>query len=59
MPHKLGMPRPCCQNLQSVRGVSFNNLVGAGEHRGRHAETDRLGSLEVDDQFVFVGRLYR
>src|SRR3974377_1574656 len=37
----------------------LNHLVGAGEHRGRHVEADRLGSLEVDHQFVFGRRLHR
>src|SRR5262249_60837674 len=34
-----------------TRGVSFNNLVGAGEQRWRHFEAKRLGSLHVDHQF--------
>jgi hypothetical protein len=37
----------------------FDHLVGAGEHRGRQIEAERLGGLEVDHQLVFGWRLYR
>jgi hypothetical protein len=37
----------------------FNNLVGAGEYRCRHLETDGLGSFEVDHQLVFGRPLHR
>jgi hypothetical protein len=30
--------------------VSFNDLVGAGEDRGRHRQAERLGGVEVDDK---------
>jgi hypothetical protein len=36
---------------------SFDHLVGAREHRGRNFEPERLGSLEVDHDLVFVRRL--
>ena len=29
----------------------FDHLVGAGEEGGRNLKTNRLGRLEVDDEF--------
>src|SRR6516162_1219483 len=31
-------------------GASLDDLVGAGEDRGRHRQAQRLGGLEIDDQ---------
>ena len=33
----------------------FDNLVGAGEQRLRHGDTERLRGLQVDDQLELVG----
>ena len=37
----------------------FDHLVGAAEQEGWHGETERLRSLEVDDQLELRGLLYR
>src|SRR5262249_22888549 len=37
---------------------SLDHLVGAGEQRWRHVETDRLRSLEVDGQLDLCGLLH-
>src|SRR6266550_8029829 len=37
----------------------IDHLVGAGEHARRQLKAERLCCLEVDDQLVLGGRLYR
>ena len=37
---------------------SFDHLVGARKHGGRHGEAERFGGLKVDDQFKFGRSLY-
>src|SRR5262249_58065161 len=39
--------------------VLFDHLVGAGDERGRHGETKRLGGLEIDNEFELRGLLDR
>src|ERR1700756_5649030 len=38
---------------------SFDHLVGAGEQRRRHVETERIRGFEVDHQFQARGKLDR
>ena len=33
-----------------MSAASFDHLVGAGEHRERESDAERLGSLEISDQ---------
>ena len=42
-----------------VGRVAFNYLVGAGEHRRRNSNTERLSGLEVDNHLVFCRCLHR
>src|SRR6266576_458033 len=44
-------PAPACS--------SFNDLIGAGEHRWRNFDTKRLGGLEVDDKLELGRILHR
>jgi hypothetical protein len=39
--------------------VSFDHLVGASENRCRNVQTERLGGLQVDHEFVLGRRLHR
>jgi hypothetical protein len=41
------------------RGLLFDHFVGKAEKGERHAEHERLGSPEIDNEPIFSGRLYR
>src|SRR5215472_7620380 len=45
--------------LSQQHSCSLDHLVGAGEHARRQLKAERLCCLEVDDQLVLGGRLYR
>src|SRR5262245_13360062 len=38
-------------------GGSLDDVIGSQEQRRRDGETKRLGSIEIDDEFVFGGLL--
>jgi hypothetical protein len=43
----------------SNTALLFDDLVGNGEPRWRHGQTEPLGRLEVKNQFVLGRRLHR
>src|SRR5436190_16604390 len=58
-PHPSGchMATSPSENLMRQRRVSFDHLVGAREQARRHADAERVRSLEVNGEFVLVRRL--
>src|SRR5262249_30713970 len=50
---------PPLRSSPAIGAVSLDHLVGAGEQALRHLEAERLGCLEIDNQFVVGGILYR
>src|SRR5262245_36823080 len=38
-------------SLRRTRAVSFDDLIGSGEDRGRDCKAERVCSFEVDDKF--------
>src|ERR1700730_15860028 len=55
------VPIPAVSRCSSdVRGSRlFDHLVGAGEHGRRHGKAERLGGLQVDNEFVLGRGLHR
>ena len=51
-----------CQK-QTLRDAAkrylFDHLVGGGKQRLWHGEPECLRGIEIDDQFIFGGRLHR
>ena len=54
------MSAKCRKRTYAAQQIAplFDHFVGAGEHRWRHVEAERLRSLEVDHGFVFHRRLH-
>src|SRR5262245_35245246 len=51
---------PCCARAASGHvAAPPSSVVGAGEQRVRHVEAERPSGLEIDDQVILGGRLYR
>ena len=46
------------QMQQRCRSKLFDHLVGAREHRRRHVQSERLGSLAINHQLVLHRRLH-
>ena len=66
----LGQKRTLLHRKRHVRWVKsghrngfsqqpFDHLVGLGEQHGGHGKAERLGGLEVDEQFVLCWGLHR
>src|SRR5882757_86542 len=52
---------PSCRrrfNFFALRDTSFNHIIRRHLQRQRHGEAERLGGLEVDDQFELGRRLH-
>ena len=48
---------PLSDSCSAAKGRLFDHLVRTAEYRDRHADAQRLGSLEIDHQFDLSGLL--
>ena len=51
--HGRKVPRPAVSRCNNVKPTLLNDFVGAGKQGRRDFEAERLGSLEIDDEFDF------
>src|SRR5262245_13646214 len=51
--------RPRWSSDTNARAALFDDLVGAGDYLVRDRKAERLGGLEIDDQFIFGRLLHR
>src|SRR5262245_29055743 len=56
--HVAQVPEPAVSNRSRTASL-LDHLVGAGDQRRWHLQTERLCSLKIDHQLVFGRRLHR
>jgi hypothetical protein len=61
MAHRQLRARSCREQMQQhwdFGSKLLDHLIGAGEQRRWHGEAERLGGVEIDDQFELRGLLH-